>query len=73
VSFLKRVLAVLFGIAAVLAGLVVAVTVGLLTLLLFPLRRPAKVTMPGGGRPGAGGVIDVDATEVTARSDRVLR
>jgi hypothetical protein len=68
VSFIKRVLAVLFGIAAVLAGFVVAVAVGLLTLLLFPLRRPAKVTMPGGGRSAPGGVIDVDATEV--RSDR---
>jgi hypothetical protein len=72
VSFIKRVFAVLFGIAAVLAGLVVAVAVGLLSLLLFPLRRPAKVTMPGGGQSADGGVIDVDATEVPSERSRNL-
>ena len=59
---LKRVLSVLFAIAAVLAGFLVAMVAGLLTLVFFPLRRPVKVTMPG--RNSGAAVIDVDATEV---------
>jgi hypothetical protein len=72
VSFLKKALAVLFAIAAVLAGFVVAVVAALLTLVFFPLRRPVRVTMPGGGARRSGGVIDIEASEIPTESPRRL-
>jgi hypothetical protein len=75
VRFLKRVLAVLFAVAAVLAGFVVAVVAGLLTLIFFPLRRSVKVAMPGRATviSTPGGVIDVEASEVSGHSEKTLR
>lgn len=71
--FLKNTLAVLFAIAAVLAGFVVAVVAALLTLVFFPLRRPVRVSMPGGAAAAGGGVIEVEASEVATEPARRLR
>ena len=71
--FLKRVLTVLFAIAAVLAGFVVAMVAGLLALVFFPLKRPVALSRPARSAPGAGGVIDVEATEISRGSGDRLR
>jgi hypothetical protein len=51
----------------------VAVAAALLTLLFFPLRRTAKVTMPRAAASATGGVIEVEASEVPSDSRRRLR
>ncbi len=60
--FLKRLFGVLFALAAVCAGFVVTMLFALLALAFFPLRRPAKVTMPR--TSGGNGAIDIEATEI---------
>ena len=59
---LRQIFSVLFAIAAVLAGFLVAVVAALLALVFIPLKRPVRVTVPN--RNSGRGVIDIDATEV---------